>query len=575
MQTIALPRASQPYGLVFSPDGLYAYVACGAIGQILRLDASSGATLATLDVGRHVRHLSLSADGALLYAPRFVTPLLPGEDTLSPAPSAVFGAELLVVETAGLTLHDLIVLEHHDTTDAENTARGIPNYLGGAAISPDGLSAWVPSKQDNIKRGTGRDGMTLTHDSAVRAITSHVDLGQGLAGAEVLADRIDHDDGGMPSAAAFGPTGNLLFVALEASAQVGVIDVFAGLEVTRFPVGHAPQGVALSPDGLALYVHNFIDRSVMRFDVSALVLEDDVSIPQTHVLPAVASEKLAADVHLGKQFFYDASDPRLALQGYMSCASCHNDGGQDGRVWDFTGFGEGLRNTVDLRGRGGPRARPAPLVRQLRRDPGLRGPDPQLLARHRAHERRGLQHRHPQPAPGRPEGRRERGPRRPGRLSRLARHVRQEPGADEHWSLDAGGPRGTHALHPEELHHLPQRPRGHGQRERAPARRGHTDAGQRHAPRRPAPGLDTPGLKGLWATAPFYHDGSAGTVEAAIANHADGPHAHGAGDERLADYLRQLEDSPGNPAPSCGLGPELVPVMAGLAAWRRRRRTGA
>ena len=37
----------------------------------------------------------------------------------------------------------------------------------------------------------------------------------------------------------------------------------------------------------------------------------------------------------------------------MSCASCHNDGGQDGRVWDFTGMGEGLRNTVSLNGKGG------------------------------------------------------------------------------------------------------------------------------------------------------------------------------------------------------------------------------
>ncbi len=55
----------------------------------------------------------------------------------------------------------------------------------------------------------------------------------------------------------------------------------------------------------------------------------------------------------GKQLFYDARDTRLAREGYMSCASCHNDGGGDGRVWDLTGMGEGLRNTVSLRGKGG------------------------------------------------------------------------------------------------------------------------------------------------------------------------------------------------------------------------------
>ena len=29
----------------------------------------------------------------------------------------------------------------------------------------------------------------------------------------------------------------------------------------------------------------------------------------------------------------------------------HNEGGGDGRVWDFTNFGEGLRNTINLFGR--------------------------------------------------------------------------------------------------------------------------------------------------------------------------------------------------------------------------------
>ena len=61
----------------------------------------------------------------------------------------------------------------------------------------------------------------------------------------------------------------------------------------------------------------------------------------------------------GKQLFYDAKDTRLARDGYISCASCHNDGGHDGRVWDLTGFGEGLRNTVSLRGRAGGAGLPA------------------------------------------------------------------------------------------------------------------------------------------------------------------------------------------------------------------------
>ena len=70
--------------------------------------------------------------------------------------------------------------------------------------------------------------------------------------------------------------------------------------------------------------------------------------PLIATLNAVGTEKLAPNVLLGKQLFYDARDTRLARDRYMSCASCHNDGGHDGRVWDLTGFGEGLRNTINL-----------------------------------------------------------------------------------------------------------------------------------------------------------------------------------------------------------------------------------
>ena len=124
-------------------------------------------------------------------------------------------------------------------------------------------------------------------------------------------------------------------------------------QIFRLNVGRAPQGLALSADGNRLYVNNFMDRTVSVFDISALLVEGIADVPLVATWSPVASEKLSPQVLLGKQLFYDAKDPRLALHSYLSCASCHNDGGHDGRVWDLTGFGEGLRNTVSLRGRAG------------------------------------------------------------------------------------------------------------------------------------------------------------------------------------------------------------------------------
>jgi mono/diheme cytochrome c family protein len=43
----------------------------------------------------------------------------------------------------------------------------------------------------------------------------------------------------------------------------------------------------------------------------------------------------------------------MSKDAYMSCASCHLDGGSDERVWDFTQRGEGMRNTITLLGRAG------------------------------------------------------------------------------------------------------------------------------------------------------------------------------------------------------------------------------
>ena len=96
-----------------------------------------------------------------------------------------------------------------------------------------------------------------------------------------------------------------------------------------------------------------MDRTVGVFDLSHLINQGQTNVPLITTLQAVPTEKLSAQVLKGKQFFYDAQDSRLARDKYLSCASCHNDGGHDGRVWDLTGFGEGLRNTINLRGRAG------------------------------------------------------------------------------------------------------------------------------------------------------------------------------------------------------------------------------
>ncbi|MEM7126592.1 MAG: putative Ig domain-containing protein, partial [Chloroflexota bacterium] len=354
VQTVNLPPHSSPFGLVFSPTGNAAYVALEETGQLLKLNPTSGIQIDSVDVGANPRQLSISADGSNVLVSRFITPLLPGEEGSSPQTEingVKYGGEVLIIDSTSMIVSQVIILEHSNRLDAEHTGRGIPNYLGAPLISPGGFSAWVPSKQDNILSGTLRDSIPLDFDHTVRSVTSRIDL---ISNNEDIGGRVDHDNAGVANAALFDPYGNYLFVALETNREVAVVDAYAAnSELFRFPVERAPQGLARSTDGMTLYVHNFMERSVTVHDITSLVEGGNFSVNLVATYDTVANEALSPQILTGKQLFYDAIDSRLSLDSYMSCASCHNDGGHDGRVWDFTHLGEGLRNTISLEGHAG------------------------------------------------------------------------------------------------------------------------------------------------------------------------------------------------------------------------------
>ena len=348
-RTIALPRGTQPFGIAMLSGGASALVVLEATGQLLKFNTANYTQTGVASVGANPRHVSVSGDGASAYVGRFITPPLIGEGTVT-VDTTSGGGEVVTVGVAAMNIVRTMRLAHSDKPDAENQGRGVPNYLGAAVISPDGTQAWVPSKQDNIARGGKRDGLGLNFQNTVRAISSRLDL---TANREDYAARIDHDNASLASAAAFDNFGVYLFVALETSREVAVVDAHGRRELFRFDVGRAPQGIAVSADNTQLFVANFMDRSVGVYDLKPLVQQGVSSVPLVATLAAIGTEKLAANVLIGKQFFYDARDPRLARDRYMSCASCHNDGGHDGRVWDLSNLGEGLRNTIALRGRAG------------------------------------------------------------------------------------------------------------------------------------------------------------------------------------------------------------------------------
>lgn len=534
VRTVALPRASQPHGFAFAPGGAKGYVVLEASGQLLKLDPTSGATQGAVAVGPHPRHLAVSADGATVLVSRFITPPLPGEATATVDVSAA-GGEVAVVQAGPMTLARTVVLRHSDLPDNEIQGAGVPNYLAAPVIAPDGLSAWVPSKQDNILRGTRRNGQNLDFQNTVRAISSRIDL---VAQTEDLARRVDHDNASVASAAAFHPSGVYLFVALETSRQVAVVDALRGLQLFRIEVGRAPQGLKVSSDGRSLYVQNFMDRTVSLIDLGPLVQYGELRTLTAATVDTVQIDRLSVPVLQGKKLFYDARDPRLARDSYMSCASCHNDAGRDGRTWDMTGLGEGLRETISLQGRGGTRQgflhwsanfdEVQDFENQIRT---LAGGTGLMTAAHFDQSRSPL------------------GTRKAGRsydLDALAAYVTAEETFAASPHRAANGALTADALAGRAVFVSAGCASCHG----GPGFTGSADAAamKNVGTVRPTSGnrlggplnaIDVPTLRDVWSTAPYLHDGRAPTLAAAIQAHA-GNTVEGEDLRQLGVYLQQI-----------------------------------
>ena len=213
LQALSLPRGSQPFGIVVKDSGEL-LVTLSASGELLKLDAS-GNEIGRLKLGGTLRHLAVAADGHTAYVPRFI--------------SAQEQANVYKVDTASMELLDTIALAIDDTTqDGEDRGRGIPNYLSGLVISPDGSRVWIPSKKDNVLRGLARDGEKLNFENSVRTVVNQIDLSSDT---ENFARQIDFNNRDMANAVVFSPLGDYALVALQGSNTVQIIDAYSNLQL--------------------------------------------------------------------------------------------------------------------------------------------------------------------------------------------------------------------------------------------------------------------------------------------------------------------------------------------------------
>lgn len=494
----------EPGGMILSPNGDRAYVTVTAANTVVVVDTASLTVTTQLRVGPLPYALAMGEHEGReqIYVTHLLAQPRPGGGE---ATNEGRIGLITVLDPASLTVVDEIALQPD--------GHGFPNLLSGIATL--GGRAWIPHVRSSPALPLG---LTTTVFAAVSVVDTATNTESVAAHLPLNDEAIFGSPVNNPVAAIPAWDGQALYVVLAGSDLVEVIDIHASQQprlVKFLPVGKNPRGLALSPDGRRGYVMNYLSRSVTVLDLVSLSVEQEI---------AVTDETLDAEVLRGKILFHNAFDPRLSRGSWISCASCHPDGGTDGVTWRFP---DGPRQTPPLWNAGDtlPWHWSAALdepqdvedtIHTIQHGLGLApGADPPLLGAPNAGRSADLDAlaafmlRGVRP-PVAPAARRDAAEGR--RLFAAADCAACHGGP--HWTISAlPGPAGT--LDPD----------GNGM----------VDAVLRDVGTlnpldvRGETGFDAPSLLGVGLTAPYLHDGSMPTLEALLASGHPDPHGAGNG----------------------------------------------
>ncbi|MBW5447251.1 beta-propeller fold lactonase family protein [Cohnella sp. CFH 77786] len=307
----------EPYGVVVSPDGGTLYVSNDRSGTVSFVDTATRQVTRNVAVGERPRALALAADGSKLYVGLYLS------------------AHVIVVDTAsGKVAGDIALAASPDRPDRKKS-QGTPNTLEQIRISPDGRFAWVSHLLTNTDT-------PIQFEEAVFPAVSVLDLKADRELPEQrkqLFEEINVADAfgktmivSNPSDIAFAPDGKKAYVLMSGSEDIVVFDLGRGgnaIQIVRHVPGNWPIGMTLADGGAELIVHNGNTHDLATVD-TGWPEGDARAVKQT--LKLVAKDPLTPQERLGKTVFLSANSDEFPVTGsfWMSCVSCHAGGETDG-----------------------------------------------------------------------------------------------------------------------------------------------------------------------------------------------------------------------------------------------------
>jgi YVTN family beta-propeller protein len=311
---------AEPAAVLLHPSQNTAYITLQTAAQVAVIDLVQFKAIKKITTAPFPTDMAL-IDNQLLVAHLLAQPSRDGEEARDDGKEGA----VTVIDLENDAVHPYIL---------EANAHGFPNLLGSFAVYNN--QAWIPHVR-------AAPDLPNNLTSIIFAAVSLLDLDAQAENSSAFLPLNDQEVFGSPInnpvAAVASNDGNTLFVVSAGSDLIEAIDVSEPTQpkLIRFlPTGINPRGMVLSANGSRGYVMNYLSRSV-----SVLDLENFSPISEIKV----TDESLSAEHLQGKILFNTAKIPKMSNASWISCASCHPNGGVDGVTWMFP---DGPRQTPPI-----------------------------------------------------------------------------------------------------------------------------------------------------------------------------------------------------------------------------------
>ena len=325
---------AEPTAVVTASDGSAVYVVSHQAAIVSKIDPATDTVVATLPIGEHPWGASLRADGSLLYVSHLL--LNPG---------------VTVIDTASFTQTTFTALPEQPVDPSLNVLLPSGEVRGAYTVvpRPDVGELWVP----HLLLATGTAQPDLDFESTAFPTITWLAPGGGAMDHRLLfrpsslltAPGSFTDSVSGPHDIAFTPDGKFALVAMAQSEDVMAFDAETGYEaaLVRPTPSSLLEGILVDATGTHAYLQGRASHNVTVLDVSETGTSISVTV-DGEPIECLGSDPMPQGLRHGLRLFYSSNSAAFPLTQnfWMACATCHLEGQSDAVTWKFA---QGPRDT--------------------------------------------------------------------------------------------------------------------------------------------------------------------------------------------------------------------------------------